>query len=168
MPRKSKSGDGRRNNRPPTQYQFKRGQSGNKKGRPKSPPPSFMMLVEEELDGKHSINVGTRQIQVPLKRLLVKQLFRLALKGNTKALLLSLDMVEALQKTNAKKHAQTLRPKLNPDDFKDMSEAELTALYFKTLRQVNGDEDEDAYLYHPVGRRGSPSFLAHGARRPYP
>lgn len=144
LPPKPNAQDGRRNNKPPKQYQFKQGQSGNKKGRPKSPPPSFMSLVEEELESKHSINVGPRQIHVPLKRLLVKQLFRLALKGNTKALLLSLDMVEAIQKTNAKKHAQMLKPRMKPEDFKGMTDAELTALYFKTLRQVNGEEEEEA------------------------
>jgi hypothetical protein len=144
MPRKSKSSDGRRNNRPPAQYQFRRGQSGNNKGRPKSPPPTVLDLVEEELDSKHSINVGTRQIQVPLKRLLVKQLFRLALKGNIKALLMSLEMLDTIQKANVKRHAQMLKPRIKAEDFKNMTEEELTALYFKTLRQVDGNDEEDA------------------------
>ena len=144
MPPKSKARDGRRNNKPPVRYQFKRGQSGNKKGRQKTPPPTVLDLVEDELDSKHSINVGTRQIQVPLKRLLVKQLFRLALKGNIKALLMSLEMLDTIQKINSKKRAQISKPKINPEDFKNMTESELTALYFKTLRQVNGEEDEDA------------------------
>jgi hypothetical protein len=144
MPRKSKPGDGRRNNKPPTQHQFKPGQCGNKKGRPKKRPSTVLDYAEEELDGKHSINVGTRQIQVPLKRLLVKQLFRLALKGNIKALLMSLEMLDTIQKANAKRHAQMLKPRMNAEDFKNMTEEELTALYFKTLRQVNGNDEEDA------------------------
>jgi hypothetical protein len=142
MPPKRKGRDARRNNRPPKEYQFKQGQSGNKKGRPKKAP-TVLDLVEEELDSKHSVTVGARQIQVPLKRLLVKQLLRVAMKGNIKALLLSLEMFDTIQKANAKKTAQKLEPRIKAEDLKNMTEEQLTELYFRTLKKVDGEEQDD-------------------------
>jgi hypothetical protein len=142
MPPKRKGKDGRRNNKPPKEYQFKQGQSGNNKGRPKKDP-TVLDLVEEELDSKHSVSVGTRQIQVPLKRLLVKQLLRVAMKGNIKALLLSLEMLDTIQKANAKKNAQKLEPRIKAEDLRNMTEEQLTELYFRTLKKADGDEEDD-------------------------
>jgi hypothetical protein len=142
VPSKCKSKDGRRNNKPPKKYQFKQGQSGNKKGRPKKAP-SFLDLMEKELNSKHSINVGTRQLQVPLKHLLVKQLLRVAMKGNTKALFFTLEMLDTIQKTNAKRYAEALQPRINAEDLKSMTEDQLAELYFKTLKKVSGEEEDD-------------------------
>jgi Family of unknown function (DUF5681) len=142
LPPKRKASDGRKNNKPPEQHQFKKGQSGNKKGRPKKDP-TFLHLVEKELNSKHSISVGTRQIELPLKLLLVKQLLRIAMKGNTKALFFVLEMLDTIQKANAKKQTQSLRSRYRTEDIQNMTDDERTELYFKTLRQVNGEEDED-------------------------
>jgi hypothetical protein len=142
LPPKRKGKDGRKDNKPPRQYQFKKGESGNKKGRPKKAP-TVLDLMEQELNSMHSITVGTRQIRVPLRFLLVKQLVRVAMKGNTKALFLSLEMLDTIQKANAKRYQQSLRPRINREDFKNMTEDQLTELYFKTLRQVNGEEEDD-------------------------
>ena len=142
LPPKRKGKDGRKDNKPPKQYQFKKGESGNKKGRPKKAP-TVLDLMEQELNSKHSINVGTGQIRVPLKFLLVKQLLRVAMKGNTKALFLSLEMLDTIQKANAKRYEQSLRPRINRDDFKNMTEDQLTELYFKTIRGLNGEEEDD-------------------------
>jgi hypothetical protein len=139
---KRKGRDGRKNNKPPKDHQFKKGHSGNKKGRPKKTP-TVLDLVEEELESKHSINVGTRQIQVPLKLLLVKQLLRVAMKGNIKALLLSLEMLDTIQKANAKKNAQQLEPRIKTEDLKNMTEEQLTELYFRTLKKADGEEQDD-------------------------
>lgn len=142
LPPKGKGKDGRKDNKPPKQYQFKKGESGNKKGRPQKAP-TVLDLVEDELNSKHSINVGTGQIQVPLKHLLIKQLLRVAMKGNTKALFLSLEMLDTIQKANAKRYQQSLRPRIDREDFKNMTEQQLTELYFKTLKQVKGEEEDD-------------------------
>jgi hypothetical protein len=142
MPLKAKGKDGRKNNKPPKHYQFNKGQSGNKEGRRPKVTPTVLDIVEAELDSKHSVSVGTRQIQVPLKVLLVKQLFRVAMKGNIKALLLVLQMLDTIQKAHAKKYAETLKPRINREDLKNMTESQLTELYFKTLRRVNGEEED--------------------------
>jgi hypothetical protein len=143
LPPKRRGKDGRKDNKPPKQYQFKKGESGNKKGRPKKTP-TVLDLVEDELNSKHSVNVGTEQIQVPLKHLLIKQLLRVAMKGNTKALFLSLEMLDTIQKTNAKRYEQSRRPRITSEDIKNMTEQQMTDLYFKTIRQVDGEDDEDA------------------------
>ena len=143
MPPKRKTKDGRRNNKPPKEYQFKKLESGNKKGRPPKSPPTFLDLVEEELNSKHSVKVGTRQIQVPLKVLLIKRLLHIAMKGNTKAMFLALEMLDIIQKANAKRHEYSRRPQITRDDINNMTEQQRTELYFKTLRTVNGEDDEN-------------------------
>jgi hypothetical protein len=134
-PIRKKQKDGRSKNNPPKHYQFKPGNSGNKKGRPKKTP-TVLDLVEEELDNKHPISVGEKHIQVTLKRLLIKQLLRLAMKGNTKALFLALEMLDRIQKTNAARYEETLRPRINREELKTMTQDQLTALYFEALKGV--------------------------------
>ena len=142
LPPKRKGKDGRKNNKPPKQYQFKKGESGNKKGRPKKTP-TVLDLMEQELNSLHSVNIGTKQIRVPLKFLLVKQFFRAALKGDNKALFRSLEILDTIQKANAKRYSDSLRPRFNSEDLKNMSEDQLTKLYCETLEQVRGDDEDD-------------------------
>jgi hypothetical protein len=132
--------DGRTSNRPPSKYQFKPGQSGNRKGRPKKTP-TVLDIVEDEFNSTHSMNVGNQQIRVPMKRLLIKQLLRFAMKGNTKALFLALEMLDTIQKKNAKRYTESLQPRITKEDLKNKTEEELTALYFEALKVLNHDDD---------------------------
>ena len=136
--------DGRRDNRPPSKYQFKPGQSGNNNGRPKKTP-AVLDIAEEEFNSTHTMVIGDKQVNLPMKRLLVKQLLRLAMKGNTKALLLSLEMLDTIQKANAKRYSDSLRPRFNKDDLKGKTSDELTAIYFQMLNESRTNrDDEDA------------------------
>jgi hypothetical protein len=133
---KRRSNDGRRNNKPPREFQFRPRESGNKKGRPKGIP-SVLALVAAELESKHSIAVGTKQIQLPLKQLLIKQFFRVAMKGNIKALFRALEMLDSIQRAAAKKTAENLVPRLTTEELKGMTAIQLSELYRSTLAGSN-------------------------------
>jgi len=65
------------------------------------------------------------------------------LKGDNKALFRSLEILDTIQKANAKRYSDSLRPRFNSEDLKNMSEDQLTKLYFETLEQVRGDDEDD-------------------------
>jgi hypothetical protein len=137
MARGGKYRDGRRNNRPPGEFQFKAGQSGNNKGRPKKPPPSLVELIAAELNTKHLLEVGGNQVEVPLKVVLIRQVIRLACKGHPKALIWALEMVELVQQTEVKRHAsEDAYTQIRPEDLRKMSETELRDLYMQSLNEA--------------------------------
>jgi hypothetical protein len=140
--RKGKGSDGRRNNRPPRAFQFRPGESGNKKGRPKKIIPSVLALVAAELESKHSIGVGTKQVQLPLRQLLIKQFIRVAMKGNIKALFHALEMLDTIQQSAAKQEAQKRVPHYTMEDLKKMTSQQLSDLYRSTLAEGNREARE--------------------------
>jgi len=89
-----KYNDGRRNNRPPVKNQFKLGQSGNKKGRPAKPRISAKQMVGRLLSEKHPIVVRGRQKMVPLVEMILMKIFDLALKGNPRAIMWAMELIE--------------------------------------------------------------------------
>lgn len=82
--------------KPPTHSQFKPGQSGNPKGRPKGSK-SLATLIEAELDRTIVVDEGTGPKKITRREALVKQTVGKAIKGDPKALqfLLSLDKSRA-------------------------------------------------------------------------
>jgi hypothetical protein len=130
MARGGKYRDGRRNNRPPADSQFKKGESGNQKGRPSKPPPSLVELIAAELNSKHLLDVGGRQVEVPLKIVLIRQVLRLACKGHPKALDWALESMALVQQSEVKRHASE-RPhfRISSEEISKMTEEELRKLY---------------------------------------
>jgi len=70
--------------KPPKTTQFKPGQSGNPKGRPKGHR-NLATDLEEELNEKIIVNEGGRQLQTTKQRAMLKALLAKALKGDTRA-----------------------------------------------------------------------------------
>lgn len=66
--------------RPPKRNQFKPGQSGNPKGRPKAPE-NIALLVEQELKGRINVVEGGVQKRMSKARGLAKSLVNDAIKG---------------------------------------------------------------------------------------
>ena len=92
---KGKRLDGRRNNRPPVKNQFKPGQSGNKRGRPAGKTRmSANEMIGRLLREKHPIVVRGRQKMVPLVEMIIMKIFDLALKGNPKAIMWAMELIE--------------------------------------------------------------------------
>ncbi|MXU66596.1 DUF5681 domain-containing protein [Oceanomicrobium pacificus] len=77
--------------RPPKASQFKKGQSGNPKGRPKGAK-GIRASLQRELEAKVTIREGNRQIRVSKAEAMVKRLSSNALKGDMKALALLLKL----------------------------------------------------------------------------
>jgi hypothetical protein len=71
--------------RPPKHSQWKKGQSGNKRGRPKGSQ-GFSTLIEEELQTLVTITEGGEQKRVRKQQVAVKALVARAMKGDPKAI----------------------------------------------------------------------------------
>jgi hypothetical protein len=129
--------DGRRNNRPPAEFQFQKGKSGNQKGRPGRPPPTLIDLIAAELNSKHVLDAGGRQVEVPLKIVLIRQVIRLACKGHPKALLWALEMIELVQRNETNRHAsESMPPSITREQLSRMTKQERVDLYMKSLREA--------------------------------
>lgn len=79
--------------KPPAHTQFKPGQSGNPRGRPKTPK-NVEKLIEAELDQIVTLQEGGQSIRISKRHALIKQLVNMAIKGNTKPLQLVLTHLE--------------------------------------------------------------------------
>jgi hypothetical protein len=78
--------------RPPQHSQFKRGQSGNPKGRPKGTL-NLETDLREELSERIAIREGERSLKVSKQRALLKSLVSKALKGDARAASLLLQLI---------------------------------------------------------------------------
>ena len=81
--------------RPPRHTRFQPGQSGNPKGKPKKVV-SLAIDIQRELAERIGIREGDRSLKVSKQRALVKALLARALKGDTRAAGLVLQLVAKL------------------------------------------------------------------------
>jgi len=93
--------------RPPIQGRFKKGLSGNPRGRPRREAVTAATIVAEELQSIVSVTENGLPLKADKLTLLVKQTVNQAIKGNVRALKLLLDILDSLErlnKTPTKKH----------------------------------------------------------------
>ena len=103
--------------RPPASGQFKKGQSGNKKGRPKGSK-NFLTLLEHELGQTITVNENGKKKVITRMQAMVKRMVADALQGNLKSLMA---LVEILRRTG--KFEETDINGLLPDNFESILEA---------------------------------------------
>jgi uncharacterized protein DUF5681 len=142
---KIKCRDGRRNNRPPVDNQFKPGQSGNKKGRPSNKTRrSVNEIVGRLLQEKHSIVSGGRQRIVSFQEVMITKIFEQAYKGNSKSLTWVIELIERVEfaESERTKHAARISPH-RMAELKNMSVEELEAEYRRLVdaESLQGDRD---------------------------
>ncbi len=96
--------------KPPKHTQFKRGRSGNPKGRPEGARNLKTDLLEE-LGEQILVCEGSRELRVSKQRAMLKTLTAKALKGDTRAAALVLNMVwRVLEKETTPEAATDLAP----------------------------------------------------------
>lgn len=102
--------------RPPKSGQFKKGQSGNAKGRPKGSN-NFLTLLDQELAQSIVVNENGRKKTVSRMQAMVKRMVAGALQGDQKTLL---TVFEILRRTG--KFEQTDLEALVPEDYESILE----------------------------------------------
>ena len=103
--------------RPPKASQFKKGRSGNPKGRPKGSN-NFVTLLEQELGQSIVVNENGKKKTVTRMQAMVKRMVNGALQGETRAML---TLVEILKRTG--RFEETAIDTLLPDNYEDILEA---------------------------------------------
>ena len=71
--------------RPPKEHQFRKGQSGNSKGRPKKSK-NLQNLMDRELDQVVVVKEGGRELRLTKREAIVKRHVNSAMTGNTRAI----------------------------------------------------------------------------------
>jgi hypothetical protein len=100
--------------RPPASGRFKKGKSGNPKGRPKGSS-NFLVLLEHELGQSIVVNENGKKKTITRMQAMVKRIVAGALQGDLKALL---TLVDILRRTG--KFEETDINTLLPDDYEDI------------------------------------------------
>ncbi len=85
--------------RPPKSGQFKKGKSGNPKGRPKGAK-GVRASLKRELETKITVREGGRQLRISKAEAMARQFTNSALKGDMKALLVILKVDSEIFDTN--------------------------------------------------------------------
>jgi hypothetical protein len=84
--------------KPPKQNQFKPGQSGNPKGRPKGIK-NLNTDIEEELNEMLLVNEAGKSQHITKQRAMIKSLFAKAIKGDTRAANVLINLILGLEQT---------------------------------------------------------------------
>ena len=103
--------------RPPVSGRFKKGKSGNPKGRPKGSG-NFLTLLEKELGQSIVVNENGKKKTITRMQAMVKRMVNGALQGDQKSLL---TLVEILRRTG--QFEETDIDGLLPDDFESKLES---------------------------------------------
>lgn len=103
--------------RPPKVSQFKKGRSGNPKGRPKGSN-NFVTLLEQELGQSIVVNENGKKKTVSRMQAMVKRMVSGALQGETRAML---TLVEILRRTG--RFEEPAIDALLPENYEDILEA---------------------------------------------
>lgn len=94
--------------KPPAATRFKKGQSGNPKGR-KPGAKGIAANIERELERKIIVREGGREIQITKGEALAKTLLTVGLKGNTAAIKLLAQLTAETGESGDPQHAEAAR-----------------------------------------------------------
>lgn len=118
--------------RPPKSGRFKKGQSGNPKGRPKGSK-NFLTILEQELNQPIIVNENGKKKKISRMQAMVKRLVSEALQGERRSLL---TLVEIMRRTGQLE--ETDIQGLIPDDYESI----LDTYVEQRQKQKTNKEDE--------------------------
>ena len=117
--------------RPPASGQFKKGSSGNPKGRPKGSK-NFLTLLDKELAQTIVVTENGKKKKVSRMQAMVKRIVAGALQGDQKSLL---TLVEILRKTGSFERAEAAESLL-PDNYQSILDGYVDARRAATTRST--------------------------------
>lgn len=126
--------------RPPANNQFKKGKSGNPKGRPKGSK-NFLTLLEQELEQTIIVNENGKKKVITRMQAMVKRMVADALQGNLKSLLA---LVEILRKSG--KFEESDIQGLLPDNYESILDTYVGQRHKKALAKsvvINKQENKN-------------------------
>ncbi len=114
--------------RPPQHSQFKKGQSGNRNGRPRRPK-SLVANILREMDAKVTINESGRTRSITKREAIAKRVVNSAVSGDIKA-------IESLAKS------ERANPPIEPFEVVEADDAVLKKFLSRKLNRRTGDSSE--------------------------
>ena len=127
MSRKNRK-DGRRNNQPPKEHQFKPGQSGNMNGRPKKRKSTYEDDIKAAFGTEREVTIDGKTEAKTLRQIILEQIAIGAAKGDPKMIKLSQPFLKVMD------DAPELE--MGPDDRKIFED-------FKNRFSDDGEETDD-------------------------
>ena len=88
--------DGRRNNQPPKEHQYKPGQSGNPLGRPKKRKSTFEDEIKDAFGKEREVTIDGKTEVRNMRQLILEQIARGAAQGDPKMLKMSLPFLKIM------------------------------------------------------------------------
>ena len=125
---KKKCTDGRRNNRPPKDGQFKPGQSGNPTGRPKKRKSTFTDEIKTVFGKEREITIDGQTRTMSMRQLILEQIARGAAQSDPKMIKMSLPFLKIMD--------DAPEFELLPEDRKVIED-------FKKRFKDNGEPDDE-------------------------
>ena len=121
---------------PPQHSQFKKGESGNPKGRPKGTK-NLRTDLAEELTEKIIVTEGGQQLQVSKQRAMVKSMMAKAMKGDTSAAKALFNLVIGFEQVDSQERISLIMS----DDDDEVMQAFKEKVRADILTESEADED---------------------------
>ena len=124
--------------KPPKHTQYKKGQSGNPKGRPKKVEASMMDQILDVFEEPVKVTINARTKQVPQLLVLIRQHMKKGIEGNTTSAKLAMNLFEKkLLPILEKKHYKEAQRKSSNIQPEPKTPAEAAQFFNKVLQEIN-------------------------------